>query len=229
MRSAGASRMIAAISALSLILLIMVFVTRSLVAALVIVAIAAGNEARFGFDPRQSDLPLRTAFPLLVANLVTYFEQARPGFVASVPVGAARPLAVAELGLPPEGLTAVDVAGPEPLVADPGDSTPLPTARVPVDRGVFRLRAREPGIYRVTAAAGPAQGTTVLLAVNQASAPASDLHDRIADLALPPAATAGDPPTPLPVGEGPLWTLLLLAAAALVALEWATYHRRVTV
>ena len=183
----------------------------------------------FGFDPRQSDLPLRTAFPLLVANLVTYFEQARPGFVASVPVGAARPLAVAELGLPPEGLTAVDVAGPEPLVADPGDSTPLPTARVPVDRGVFRLRAREPGIYRVTAAAGPAQGTTVLLAVNQASAPASDLHDRIADLALPPEASAGDPPTPLPVGEGPLWTLLLLAAAALVALEWATYHRRVTV
>lgn len=187
----------------------------------------------FGFDPRQSDLPLRTAFPLLVANLVTYFEQARPGFVASVPVGAARPLAVAELGLNPEGLAAVDVAGPEPI-ADPGSSEPaaladLPTARVPVDRGVFRLRAREPGIYRVTAVDGPAQGTVVLLAVNQASAAASDLHDRIADLELPPEAAAGEPPAPLPVGEGPLWTLLLLAAVALVALEWATYHRRVTV
>ena len=183
----------------------------------------------FGFDPRQSDLPLRTAFPLLVANLVTYFEQARPGFVASVPVGAARPLAVAELGLAPEGLTAVDVAGPEPLDSDPTSDPALPTARVPVDRGVFRLRAREPGIYRVTAQGGPATGTTVLLAVNQASAPASDLHDRIAELALPAEAEAGEPPTPLPVGEGPLWTLLLLAAAALIALEWATYHRRVTV
>lgn len=183
----------------------------------------------FGFDPRQSDLPLRTAFPLLVANLVTYFEQARPGFVASVPVGAARPLAVAELGLAPEGLTAVDVAGPEPLESDPTSDLALPTARVPVDRGVFRLRAREPGIYRVTAQGGPATGTTVLLAVNQASAPASDLHDRIAELALPAEAEAGEPPTPLPVGEGPLWTLLLLAAAALIALEWATYHRRVTV
>ena len=196
-----------------------------------------GSSARtivgFGFDPRQSDLPLRTAFPLLVANLVTYFEQARPGFVASVPVGAARPLAVAELGLAPEGLGAVEVAGPEPLAdgtnPDLADDATLPTARVPVDRGVFRLRAREPGIYRVTALDGPAAGATVLLAVNQASAAASDLHDRIDDLGLPPEASAGDPPTPLPVGEGPLWTLLLLAAAALIALEWATYHRRVTV
>jgi hypothetical protein len=181
----------------------------------------------FGFDPRQSDLPLRTAFPILVANLVTYFEQSRPGFVASVPVGAARPLAVAELGLMPEGLTAVEVAGPEP--DDPERITDLPGARVPVDRGVFRLRAREPGIYRVTALAGPNTGATVLLAVNQASAPASDLHDRLSADGLPPLALAGEPPDPLPVGQGPLWTLLLLAVAGLVALEWATYHRRVTV
>jgi hypothetical protein len=190
-------------------------------------ATGARTVVAFGFDPRQSDLPLRTAFPLLVANLVTYFEQSRPGFVASVPVGAARPLAAAELGLDPQGLTAVEVAGPEPGAA-PG-AADLPLARVPVDRGVFRLRASAPGIYRVRAVDGPAAGATVLLAVNQASAAASDLHDRLADLALPDAARAGDPPAPLPVAEGPLWTLLLLAVAALVALEWATYHRRVTV
>jgi len=181
----------------------------------------------FGFDPRQTDLPLRTAFPNLVANLVTFFEQSRPGFVASVAVGAARPLAVAELGLVAEGLGAVEVAGPEP--EDLALTDALPIARVPVDRGIFRLRAREPGIYRVRALDGPNAGAEVLLAVNQASAAASDLHDRLADLALPPAAVAGEPPTPLPVGEGPLWTLILLAVVALVTLEWATYHRRVTV
>jgi hypothetical protein len=181
----------------------------------------------FGFDPRQTDLPLRTAFPNLVANLVTYFEQSRPGFVASVAVGAARPLAVAELGLVADGLGAVEVAGPEPDDLALADA--LPGVRVPVDRGVFRLRAREPGIYRVRALDGPNAGAEVLLAVNQASAAASDLHDRLADLALPPAAVAGEPPTPLPVGEGPLWTLILLAVVALVTLEWATYHRRVTV
>lgn len=181
----------------------------------------------FGFDPRQTDLPLRTAFPNLVANLVTFFEQSRPGFVASVAVGAARPLAVAELGLVAEGLTAVEVAGPEPDDLALADT--LPAARVPVDRGVFRLRAREPGIYRVRALDGPNAGAQVLLAVNQASAAASDLHDRLAALDLPPAADAGEPPSPLPVGEGPLWTLILLAVVALVSLEWATYHRRVTV
>ena len=181
----------------------------------------------FGFDPRQSDLPLRTAFPNLVANFVTYFEQSRPGFVASVPIGAARPLAVAELGLVPEGLGNVEVAGPEP--ADPAQADDLPGIRVPVDRGVFRLRAQEPGIYRVRALDGPDAGAVVLLAVNQASAAASDLHDHLAAQGLPPEAVAGEPPTPLPVGEGPLWTLLLLAAAGLIALEWATYHRRVTV
>jgi hypothetical protein len=180
----------------------------------------------FGFDPRQTDLPLRTAFPILVANLVTYFEQSRPGFVASVPVGAARPLAVAELGLVPDGLTSVEVAGPE---RDGLADDDLKAARVPVDRGIFRLRAPEPGIYRVRAVDGVGAGTTVLLAVNQASAPASDLHDRLAELALPAAATAGDAPAPLPVSDGPLWTLILLALAGLIALEWATYHRRVTV
>ena len=190
-------------------------------------ASGARTVVAFGFDPRQTDLPLRTAFPNLVANLVTYFEQSRPGFVASVAVGAARPLAVAELGLVADGLGAVEVAGPEPDDLALADA--LPGVRVPVDRGVFRLRAREPGIYRVRALDGPNAGAEVLLAVNQASAAASDLHERLADLALPPAAVAGEPPTPLPVGEGPLWTLILLAVVALVTLEWATYHRRVTV
>lgn len=180
----------------------------------------------FGFDPRQTDLPLRTAFPLLVANLVTYFEQSRPGFVASVPVGAARPLAVAELGLVADGLTSVEVAGPE---SDTLSEDSLKTTRVPVDRGIFRLRASEPGIYRVTALDGVGAGTAVLLAVNQASAAASDLHDRLGELQLPEAASAGDAPAPLPVSDGPLWTLIILALAGLVALEWATYHRRVTV
>lgn len=190
-------------------------------------ATGARTIVAFGFDPRQTDLPLRTAFPILVNNLITYFEQSRPGFVASVAVGAARPLAAAELGLVADGLSAVEVAGPEP--DEPTGADALPTTRVPVDRGIFRLRAREPGIYRVRAVDGAGAGAEVLLAVNQASAAASDLHDRLADLNLPPEASAGDPPAPLPVGDGPLWTLILLAVVALVAIEWATYHRRVTV
>ncbi|MCY1061888.1 VWA domain-containing protein [Nannocystis sp. SCPEA4] len=199
---------------------------RSLGEPLVVLRHELGGDGRrprsvlaFGFDPRQTDLPLRTAFPILVANIITYFEQARPGFVASVPVGASRPIAAAEIGLGAQGLTQVEVRGPEPAEE--------PTT-VPVDTtGVFRLRAMQPGIYRVRAGDGAAAGAEVLVAVNQASVAASDLHDRLGD--LPPDATAGEAPTPVPVADEPLWALLLLAAALLIALEWAAYHRRVTV
>ncbi|MEX1363704.1 MAG: VWA domain-containing protein, partial [Nannocystaceae bacterium] len=66
-----------------------------------------------GFDPRQSDLPMRAAFPMLVDNLIRYFEQREPGFVASVPVGAHRELALADLGLAPDGVGRIEVRGPE--------------------------------------------------------------------------------------------------------------------
>lgn len=173
----------------------------------------------FGFDPRQSDLPLRTAFPLLVANALAYFEQARPGYVASVPVGASRPIAAAEIGLSALGLTQVEVRGPEPAT----DPTPTPVDST----GVFRIRAMQPGIYRVRAVDGAATGGEVLLAVNQASVAASDLHDRLGD--LPESARAGEPRAAVPVADEPLWALLLLVAVGLVVFEWTLYHRRVTV
>lgn len=172
----------------------------------------------FGFDPRQSDLPMRSAFPMLVDNLLRWFEQREAGFVASVPLGAHRELALADLGLPPEGITRVEVRGPEG-----------PASTLPVERGRFRLRALVPGFYSVTALDGPPAGSSVEVAVNQASVDASDLHDRLDALALPDAAQAPAAAEPAPLGQGPLWTLVMLAAAVLVALEWASYHRRVTV
>lgn len=173
-----------------------------------------------GFDLRQSDLALRTAFPVLVANIIAYFERAAPGFVASVPVGARRPLAVAELGLQPEGLTSIEVFPPDSKEGDAGELAP-------VQEGVVRLRATHPGLYRLRAVDGASAGAEVWIAVNQASVAASDLHDRLGDLAK--AQAAGDAPTPAPLAQGPLWTLLVLAAAIALALEWASYHRRWTV
>lgn len=172
----------------------------------------------FGFDPRQSDLPMRPAFPMMVDNLIRTFEQREAGFVASVPVGAHRELSLADLGLAPEGVTRVEVQGPE------GVGRPLP-----VERGRFRLRALQPGFYSITAVDGPLAGATVELAVNQANLHASDMHDRLEALELPEASEADAPPTPAPLGQGPLWTLVMLVAAGLIALEWASYHRRVTV
>ncbi len=171
-----------------------------------------------GFDPRQSDFPMRIAFPLFIDNLVQYVEQRTPGFVASAPLGLSQAMGLADLGMSPEGISRVEVRGPQ------GD----PEAR-PVERGHFRMRALVPGIYTITSLDGPAAGAQVEVAVNQANAGASDLHSVLDEMDLPPNASAGPAPDPAPLTEGPLWTALMLAAAALIALEWATYHRRVTV
>lgn len=168
-----------------------------------------------GFDPRQSDLPLRIAFPLLVDNVLKYFEQREPGFVASIALGGSRELALAELGMAVDGVTRVKVRAPDGTEREQ-----------PVEDGRIRLRALEPGFFEFTAVDGDAVGSAEL-AVNQTGTAASDLHPRTAD--LDPAVFAGEAPTPAPVAQGPLWTAIILLAAAIVVIEWATYHRRITV
>lgn len=185
-----------------------------------IAVLRQGSEASvvaFGFDLRQSDLPLRTAFPVLVSNLIDYFERATPGFVAAIPVGARRPIAIAELGLTGNDVTEVEIRGPEPGMR----------TVVPVQEGLIRVRATTPGILHLRALDGQNAGAEVALAINQASAAASDLHDRLGE--LPAAANAQSAPTPAPISQGPLWTLLVLVATGIIALEWASYHRRWTV
>ena len=174
-----------------------------------------------GFDPRQSDLPLRVAFPLWLANAVEHFEQLRPGFVAEVRVGSPRELSLAEVGLPGERVTAVEIEAPSGR-----------RARLPVEHGRIRVSAREPGFHVLRALDGTLPGTESHLAANLPGVRASDLRDRLRapDAApLPEAAFAGPPPAPFPLTDDPLWLTLLLLVAGVVAVEWWTYHRRVTV
>jgi hypothetical protein len=191
---------------------------RSLGEPLVVMRETARTVVAFGFDPRQSDLPMRMAYPVLLDNLVRYFEQGRAGFVAGLPLGLRREVELETVGLHADGVTRV-------VVTDPSGAS---TER-PVENGRVFVRALQPGFYRIESLDGPLAGARVELAVNQADVHASDLHDRVADLELPEASAADDPPAPAPLGEGPLWTLVMLAAATLIAVEWAAYHRRVTV
>jgi hypothetical protein len=179
-----------------------------------------------GFDPRQSDLALRTAFPLMIANAVDYFGMREAGFVAAVPIGASRELALADFGIPGENVTLLEVTPPDP---DPEDDVVPKPLRVRAQDGRFRIRALVPGVYGIEVKDGDAEGTVVEVAVNQANAAASNLASQLDEAAVPEANAAGEPPEPAPLSEGPLWTLIMLIAVAIIAIEWATYHRRKTV
>jgi len=169
-----------------------------------------------GFDPRQSDLPLRVAFPLLVSNVIDYFESRRPGFVATVPAGSSRELSFAQLGLgASEGITTLEIEGPGG------------TRQIRAQDGRFRMLADEAGIHTLRTVDGALAGATIDLAVNMADVEASDLRPRLDD--PPPEARADAAPPPAPVSDGPLWTLLLAACLLVLTAEWATYHRRRTV
>lgn len=170
-----------------------------------------------GFDPRQSDLPLRVAFPLLVANVVDYFEARQPGFVATIPAGTSRELTYAQLGLGrATGVTSLQVTAPDG------------TQRVLRARdGRFRLLADDTGIVHLEVLDGDAAGAGVDLAVNLADAQVSDLRPRLPE--LPEDADASAPPPPAPPTDGPLWTMLLGICLIILAAEWTTYHRRRTV
>lgn len=191
---------------------------RSLGAPIVVMREAAHATVAIGFDPRQSDFPMRPAYPVLLDNLIRYFEQGRAGFVASVPLGLRREIDLTTLGMSAEDVTRVTVLDPNERLTE-----------LPVERGRVHLRALTPGFYTVTSADGPLAGSQVQLAVNMADIHASDLHDRLSELELPAASDAEEPPPADPLGSGPLWTFIIIGAAVLVALEWAAYHRRVTV
>ncbi len=201
--------------------------------ALVVLRESAHSTLAIGFDPRQSDLPMRVAFPVLIANIIDYFSGREAGFVASVQVGLSRELTLADLGLDGRNAQSVRIRPPSaesiakmPNVMD-RDSAALQTARL--YEGRFRLRATVPGIYEIEVIGGPEDGRRVEVAVNIASSEASDLRSRVRVEDIPLHARAGESPPPSPLDRGPLWSLLLLVAAALVTIEWTTYHRRKTV
>jgi len=195
---------------------------RSLGEPIVVLREGQHIDIAFGFDPRQSDLALRTAFPLLVDNVLRFVEQRTPGFVASAPLGQSQELSLADLGLDPTGVTRVEVVPPSAPATDPAPGTP-------VERGRIRLRALVPGVYRIVATDGPNAGASVEVAVNQADPYASDLHARVEGDEARPEAPVVETEARAPWFRGPLWTVVAILVAVVLALEWATYHRRITV
>jgi Ca-activated chloride channel homolog len=157
------------------------------------------------FDVRESDLPLRAAWPLLVLNTLDWFTASEEAYESSSVVG--RPLTV-EL---PEAVQTARLRDPD------GRERALPASS-----GKVVLTPSRAGLYRLTSAGGER-----LLAVNLAERTRRDLAPQ-PQLLL--GATAAPRPTAASPGLAqPPWALLAAAALLLLCAEWLTYHRRWTV
>ena len=162
-----------------------------------------------GFDPRNSDLVLRVAWPLFVLNSINAFVEEDTGYVSSFRTGD-----VWRIPVP----SSVDSA----TIIDPhgGHHT------VPVKEGRAVYLGEEAGFYKLAAGSGAdAFGTEF----------AANLSDLAESSITPVTELALGKTRALPVEIGApgskreVWVYLLLAVLALSVIEWITYHRRVTV
>jgi hypothetical protein len=163
-----------------------------------------------GFNPRDSDFVLRIAWPLFVLNVLTEFVAEDPSYLSSFKTGEVWHVAVPTLS-------------DEVWLTAPGGAAPK---RVPVQDGRAVYLGLDAGFY--TLEAGP-RGAAVK------SEFAANLADAEESAIEPVAALTvdGKPTGPVEgfrVGvRSEWWIALLLLAVAITTVEWATYHRRITV
>lgn len=159
----------------------------------------------FLFDVRQSDLPLRVAWPLLLINSIDYFVREDARYLSSYETGETWHVRV-----PADAEEAT-------LVTPEGDERAVPVVDgravcTGTTAGFYTLRAGES--EEVFAAnLGPSDEAIV--------EPAEAL--RVGDV------EADEPEIGTASVRTELWTWLVLLALAVVMVEWFTYHRRITV
>jgi hypothetical protein len=176
----------------------------------------------------KGDLPLRTAFPITVANALHWFAGNKQDLRESLAAGSLATISSSDFAHPAKSASL--------LLKNPaGELKPLPAIERmtigPLDRcGVWSIvedpGSTEPGKDTTTMPGDKTQaGESPLLeiACNLASATESDVR--------PPEELLTNSTTTSPVlaglGSRPVWFWLLLTGLVLTTLEWVMYQRRV--
>lgn len=167
-----------------------------------------------GFDVRESDLPLRISWPLLVLNTINDFVEEDASYLSSFATGTVWRVPA------PSQLASV-------MLADEGGME----RRIPVDEGRAVLFGEKAGFYSLTseekdATTGEPTFKTSF-AANLADPRESDIKP-MKELVIgeKEAGAVGG----FSVGvRRELWIYLLFAVLAITAIEWVTFHRRLTV
>jgi hypothetical protein len=162
-----------------------------------------------GFDIRASDFPLRVAWPLFLLDAINWFTDEDATYLSSFKTGDVWRIPVAG-------------GGSVATLKEPGGRT----VQVPVHEGRAVFLGERAGFYELSA--GQATGApTTSFAANLLDA--TESHIAPASVLAVDGKAAGRV-TGFHAGvRREMWIYLLIAAVLLTAIEWATYHRRITV
>ena len=160
-----------------------------------------------------TDLPLRVAFPMLLVNTLDWFAGDQTDLLTTYATGARERVPLDGV----VGATQAEVKGPDGVLA-----------QTPVIDGLATFYASRVGYYRVEARSAAGQAIAQIeLAANLASPGESDIAPS-SELVL--GGRKLEAPEAFAITHSrKLWTYLILLAMALIAMEWITYHRRITV
>jgi hypothetical protein len=161
-----------------------------------------------GFDPRDSDLVMRIAWPLFVLNVIHSFVEDDSSYLSSYLTG--EPWRVPAPG-----------SAPLAWVREPGGRV----HEVAVEDGRAVFLGEHAGFHELLAAPGDKKGFAF----------AGNLTDPMESLVAPKKELVLGGATAKPV-EGfragvrrETWMMLVVVAVLLSLIEWFTYHRRITV
>jgi hypothetical protein len=161
-----------------------------------------------GFDPRESDLVLRVAWPLFVLNVIHSFVEDDTSYLGSLQTGD-----VWRIPAPPD----VTVA----WIKDPRGAL----HEVAVKEGRAVVFGERAGIYELHSGSPDAPPTFF---AGNLSDPAESRIEPVKELSF--GGERAKPVEGFQVGlRRETWIYLILFAASLSALEWFLYHRRITV
>jgi hypothetical protein len=181
-----------------------------------------------GFDVRDSDLPLRVAWPLFLVDTINWFTDEDATYLSSFRTGEVWRVAVGERG------TTASLRRPDGK-----------TVLIPVHEGRAVYLGDKVGFYELTmvpdgtSPASPERGKNVSNVTSSSAMDRTTFAANLLDVAESHIAaqdtltvdgkTAGQLQGFRVGVRREMWIYLLIAAVLLTVLEWATYHRRITV
>jgi len=152
------------------------------------------------FDPSSTELPLRADWPLFMANAIGFLAGSPERRPSSVPTGRAVSFDV------PPGVTAAELLSPAGV-----------RMQLPVTAGRCAFSPVEAGFYTLKFADSEIVVGASLADEDETNLPSEGAPRRLRSPAVLPALGVNRP-----------WSLLVALALVGIALEWLTYHRRIT-